>query len=142
MQQQYSTAGSQYSGPRGAPNTSRQYMQNKPVKRPRFHPAAIIILVLSIGLVFVGLVMTIISVWPGYAPQGGNPLKIVGPVLLCLGFVVLMATIYYSCYFTKRRNRAMMNMSRRPEQGMPPNRFDPQSAHPLSNSGGEATMDV
>ena len=45
----------------------------------------IIFMVLMGGLIFIGLVMTIIAVWPGYTPVGGNPLKIAGPILLGLG---------------------------------------------------------
>ena len=106
--------GSQYSGSGRPPLNASSTRPLKPVKRPRFHPAAIIILVLAIGLVFIGLVMTIISVWPGYAPVGGNPLKIAGPVLLCVGFVIAVAAIYYCWVYTSRRhNNQQMNMSRR-----------------------------
>ena len=45
----------------------------------------IIIVVLSLGLVFIGLTLTIIAHWPGYTSIGNNPLKIVGPVLLAVG---------------------------------------------------------
>ena len=45
----------------------------------------IIFMVLMGGLIFIGLVMTIIAVWPGYTPVGGNPLKIAGPILLGVG---------------------------------------------------------
>ncbi len=45
----------------------------------------IIFMVLMGGLLFIGLVMTIIAVWPGYTPVGGNPLKIAGPCLLAFG---------------------------------------------------------
>ena len=45
----------------------------------------IIFMVLVAGLIFIGLVMTIIAVWPGYTPIGGNPLLIAGPILLSVG---------------------------------------------------------
>ena len=45
----------------------------------------IIVVVLSLGLVFIGLTLTIIAHWPGYTAIGFNPLKIVGPVLLAVG---------------------------------------------------------
>ena len=45
----------------------------------------IIFMVLMGGLIFIGLVMTIIAVWPGYTPVGGNPLKMAGPILLGVG---------------------------------------------------------
>ncbi len=48
-------------------------------------PPMIIFMVLMGGLLFIGLVMTIIAVWPGYTPVGGNPLKIAGPCLLAFG---------------------------------------------------------
>ena len=53
-------------------------------------------MVLMGGLVFIGLVMTIIAVWPGYTPVGGNPLKIAGPILLGLGGMCVFISLALS----------------------------------------------
>ena len=45
----------------------------------------IILVVLALGMVFIGLTLTIIAHWPGYTAIGGNPLEIVGPCMLALG---------------------------------------------------------
>jgi len=60
---------------------------------PKFRPFMIIIVVLALGLVFIGMTLTIIAHWPGYTAIGNNPLKIVGPVLLSVGGVVFIGCI-------------------------------------------------
>lgn len=65
---------------------------------PRCNPFGIIFLVLAIGMVFIGLTMTVIAHWPGNSSIGENPLKIAGPVLLgfgLLGFVVGLALVCF-----------------------------------------------
>ena len=64
-----------------------------------YRPPMIIFMVLMGGLVFIGLVMTIIAVWPGYTPVGGNPLKIAGPILLSLGGMYLISIKSLSVFF-------------------------------------------
>ena len=61
----------------------------------------IIFMVLMGGLIFIGLVMTIIAVWPGYTPVGGNPLKIAGPILLGVGGECIAKSYVYevNCAF-------------------------------------------
>ena len=60
---------------------------------PKFHPFIIIAVVVSIGVVIVGLVMTVIANWPGYSAIGFNALEIVGPVILGVGGVALIGTV-------------------------------------------------
>lgn len=60
---------------------------------PKFHPFIIIAVVLTVGIVIVGLVMTVIAYWPGYSAIGFNALRIVGPVILGVGGLALICTI-------------------------------------------------
>lgn len=60
---------------------------------PKFHPFIIIAVVITIGMVIVGLVMTVIANWPGYSSIGFNALEIVGPVILGVGGLALICTV-------------------------------------------------
>ena len=75
---------------------------------PRFRPWMIIVIVLAVGLVVIGLTMTIIGVWPGYSAVGGNPLKIVGPIMLGIGAIALVAAIANICYRSNEGKKAML----------------------------------
>ncbi len=77
---------------------------------PRIRPCMILIMVMSVGITFVGLVMTIIAVWPGYTPVGGNPLKIAGPCLLGAGGVVFIFGIINACVHKDKRDEKMAEM--------------------------------
>ena len=121
---QYSTGTQQYGGssqptPAGSTAVIARRGHSPP---PRFRPFMIILMVLFIGLAFIGLVMTIIAVWPGYTPVGGNPLKIAGPILLGVGGAGFIAGIINICYNNDKqkqkdaRKQALMyaySMSRR-----------------------------
>ena len=49
----------------------------------KMKPLMIVIAALSLGLIFLGAVLTIVGHWPGYNSWGGsNPLKYLGPALL------------------------------------------------------------
>lgn len=73
-----------------AASTGRIVRQNP---APKFHPFIIIAVVITIGMVIVGLVMTIIANWPGYSAIGFNVLEIVGPVILGVGGLALILTV-------------------------------------------------
>ncbi len=46
-------------------------------------PLMIVLAALALGLIFLGIVLTIVGHWPGYQAWGGsNPLKYLGPALL------------------------------------------------------------
>lgn len=61
---------------------------------PRCNPIGILLLVLTLGILFIGLTMTIIANWPGATTIGENPLRIAGPVLLgCGGFLFILIII-------------------------------------------------
>ncbi len=64
---------------------------------PKIRPLLIILTALSLGLLFLGVTLTIIGNWPGYSPYGGNPLKIVGPILLGVGILVLIGVTVDAC---------------------------------------------
>ncbi len=97
MHSQYSTHSGYAHG--GAPSVSSSMMHRRGHSPPpRFRPYMIILMVLFIGLTFIGLVMTIIAVWPGYTPVGGNPLKIAGPILLGVGGAGFIMGIINICY--------------------------------------------
>jgi len=61
---------------------------------PRCNPFAILLLVLSIGMMFIGITMTIIAHWPGATQIGENPLKIAGPVLFGVGGLLTIFCIF------------------------------------------------
>ena len=106
---------SSYGGrdPNQSMNRSLEYsavpviMRNTAQAPPRIRPYMIIIMVLSVGIMIVGAVMTIIAVWPGYTPIGGNPLKIAGPCLLGVGGLVFVLGIVNTCVHKDRRNEKM-----------------------------------
>ena len=52
---------------------------------PRFRPWMIILVTMFIGMLFIGIVLTVVAHWPGYTSIGADPLEIVGPVLLAVG---------------------------------------------------------
>ena len=83
---------------------------------PRFHPCVIIFAVIFVGMVLIGLVMTIISYWPGQTSIGFNALKIVGPIVLGVGFLALFCTIVVvvmrNRYQSEEWERKMIDVSR------------------------------
>jgi len=75
--------------PRPPPGKKRQ-------SHSRHMPIFIVLIVLTLGMVFIGLVMTIVAHWPGYSAIGGNPLEVAGPVLLSVGsagFIICMLIV-------------------------------------------------
>jgi hypothetical protein len=100
---QYSQSASMY-GP-GHTSMSSSIMRRGLNPPPRFRPFMIILMVLFIGLAFIGLVMTIIAVWPGYTPVGGNPLKIAGPILLAVGGAGFIVGIINICYNNDKQKK-------------------------------------
>lgn len=64
---------------------------------PRCNPISIIIMVLLLGMIFIGLTMTVIAHWPGNSSIGENPLKIAGPVLLTVGGVAFIVGMIVIC---------------------------------------------
>jgi len=71
---------------------------------PRCNPFAILILVLSIGMMFIGVTMTIIAHWPGATQIGENPLKITGPVLFGVGGLLVLFAVFM-VYVLNQRER-------------------------------------
>jgi len=71
---------------------------------PRCNPFAILLLVISIGMMFIGVTMTIISHWPGATQIGEDPLKIAGPILLGIGFLLVLFGIFM-VYVLNQRER-------------------------------------
>lgn len=61
--------------------------------------------VLAIGMVFIGVTMTLIAHWPGSTSIGENPLKVAGPVLLAVGLVALIIGIVLVCVTNRRERR-------------------------------------
>ena len=46
-------------------------------------PLMIVVAAMALGLIFLGVVLTIVGHWPGYESwSGSNPLKYLGPALL------------------------------------------------------------
>ena len=72
----------------------------------------IILFVMSIGMIFIGLVMTIIAHWPGYSSPGGKAaLEIGGPIILGLGalvFIVGLVLVYKKNQEEKKKWAATM----------------------------------
>jgi len=77
---------------------------------PRCHPFAILIMVLSVGMMFIGVTMTIIAHWPGATQIGENPLKVAGPVLLGVGFIMTLFSIFL-IYILNQRERDRWNQN-------------------------------
>lgn len=69
----------------------------KRTSHSRYMPVVIILIVLTLGMVFIGLVMTIVAHWPGYSAIGGNPLFVAGPVLLSFGFFGFICCMIIVC---------------------------------------------
>jgi len=61
--------------------------------------------VLAVGVLFIGVTMTLIAHWPGSTSIGENPLKIAGPVLLVVGFVALIIGIMLVCVLNRKERR-------------------------------------
>jgi len=61
--------------------------------------------VLSLGMIFIGVTMTLIAHWPGSTSIGENPLKVAGPVLLTVGIVGLITGIILVCIVNRRERR-------------------------------------
>jgi len=77
---------------------------------PRCNPFTILLLVMSIGMAFIGLTMTIISHWPGATQIGEDPLKTAGPVLFAVGgFITICGIIIV--YFDNQRERRKWNQN-------------------------------
>ena len=79
-------------------NRQRYLARRTMARRPsRIQPTVIIVMVLSLGLFFIGLIMTIIANWPGYSTVGSNPLEVAGPVLLVVGVLAFILGIFCVC---------------------------------------------
>jgi len=61
--------------------------------------------VLSLGMIFIGVTMTLIAHWPGSTSIGENPLKIAGPVLLAVGLTALIIGIILVCIMNRKEQR-------------------------------------
>jgi len=61
--------------------------------------------VLALGMVFIGVTMTLIAHWPGSTSIGENPLKVAGPVLLAVGLAALIVGIVLVCIVNRRERR-------------------------------------
>jgi len=69
--------------------------------------------VLSLGMIFIGVTMTLIAHWPGSTSIGENPLKIAGPVLLAVGVTGLIIGIILVCLMNKKeRQRFQKQMAK------------------------------
>ena len=49
--------------------------------------------------------MTLIAHWPGSTSIGENPLKIAGPVLLCVGVALFLVGFVVVCILNRRERR-------------------------------------
>jgi len=72
---------------------------------PRCNPFTILLLVMSIGMMFTGVTMTIIAHWPGATQIGENPLEIAGPVLFGIGGVLVLVSILLVYVINQRERR-------------------------------------
>lgn len=85
---------------------------------PRCNPFTILLLVLSIGMLFIGVTMTLIANWPGATSIGDNPLRIAGPVLLGVGGALFIFGVILVCLLNVQerekwdRNLGMMVAAR------------------------------
>jgi len=66
--------------------------------------------VLALGMIFIGLTMTIIAHWPGSTSIGENPLKIAGPILLAVGGVLFFIGVVLVCCLNKRERQRWERM--------------------------------
>jgi len=60
---------------------------------------------MAIGVLFIGVTMTLIAHWPGSTSIGENPLKVAGPLLLAVGFVALIIGIVLVCVINSKERR-------------------------------------
>lgn len=72
---------------------------------PRCNPISILVLVMSLGMVFIGLTMTVIAHWPGSTTIGENPLKIAGPILLSVGGALFVIGLFLVCFLNRKEKR-------------------------------------
>ena len=56
-------------------------------------------------MMFIGVTMTIISHWPGATQIGEDPLKIAGPVLFGVGFILVLVCIALVYFLNKHERR-------------------------------------
>jgi type VI protein secretion system component VasK len=76
--------------------------------------------VLALGMVFIGLTMTIIAHWPGSTSIGENPLKIAGPILLAVGGVLFIVGVILICCLNRRERRRWERMIMKFAASRPP----------------------
>lgn len=98
---------------------------------PRCNPFAIVIQVLAMGMIFIGLTMTIIAHWPGVTSIGENPLKIAGPILLGVGFAAFIFGIILVSILNKRERKRWETTVARMTASRPT--LDPSLQHPGEN---------
>ena len=98
---------------------AHMHMRSQP---PHFRPIMIIVVVLSLGLLIIGISLTVISYWPGHSAVGSDPLKIIGPILVAVGGIAFILGMVDIC-------RRMSKDQKRVQRAFaaPP----PQSAAPL-----------
>ena len=72
----------------------------------RLRPIIIFLTALALAFTVLGLTLTIIGTRPGYSPYGGNPLKIIGPIMLALGILLLIGVIVEWCVRAQRERDA------------------------------------
>ena len=72
---------------------------------PRCSPISILVVVMAIGMLFIGITMTLIANWPGATTIGENPLRIAGPVLLAVGGFVLIIGVMMACLLNARERQ-------------------------------------
>lgn len=72
---------------------------------PRCNPISILVLVMSLGMVFIGLTMTVIAHWPGSTSIGENPLKIAGPILLSVGGALFICGMFLVCFLNRKERK-------------------------------------
>jgi len=84
-----------------ATQVARMHRRSMP---PRCNPFAILLVVISCGMMFIGVTMTIISHWPGATQIGEDPLKIAGPVLFGVGGLLVVFCVFL-IYFLNGRER-------------------------------------
>lgn len=122
-----------------ANNDAMRYLAT--VKRqsapPRCNPCTIVLQVLALGMVFIGLTMTIIAHWPGSTSIGENPLKIAGPILLSVGFVLFSIGIVLICSLNVRERQRWERMIDNFTASRPPH--DQSSFGPPSVKTGQDT---
>ena len=58
-------------------------------KKIKMRPLMILIAAIALGLIFLGVVLTIVGHWPGYTSWGSNPLKYLGPALLGITYYII-----------------------------------------------------